>query len=422
MPDLPISLDGQWTTNWEGALAYRARRMTSSVIRETLKLMSTPGIISLGGGMPAPELFPIREFEEACRYILANEGAQALQYSVTEGYPPLKGFLADKMRKYGVPAEEENIQIVNGSQQALDLVGKVFLDPGDVILTDRPTYLGAIQAWNAYEARFITVPLDDAGTQVEQVEEVLKNERVKFIYCLPNFHNPAGVTLSLERRHRLVELASRHGVFIVEDDPYGELRFEGEDLTPLITLHKENVIYLSTFSKTLSPGIRLGWITAPARVLSKIVQAKQGTDLHTSIFTQMVANDICQRGFLRQHVRRIRDVYRERCSVMLNAMSKHFPAGVRWTHPQGGLFLWVMLPPPMNSLDLLKAALEEKVAFIPGTAFYPDGVSGQDALRLTFSTATPDMINEGIERLGKAMERQLDTHGNQTRPTSESPR
>jgi 2-aminoadipate transaminase len=406
MPDRVVNWDGHWTTKWDQVLAKRAERMKSSAIRETLKLMSTPGMISFGGGNPAPELFPIREFEEACRYVLEHEGPESLQYSVTEGYPPLKQYLLEKMRKYGVPAEQENILIVNGSQQALDLIGKVFLNPGDTVLTDRPTYLGAIQAWNAYEARFATVPLDDDGTRVELVEDILKREPVKFIYCLPNFHNPAGVTLSLERRNKLVELAAKYGVFIVEDDPYGELRFEGEDITPIIVLHKENTIYLSTFSKTLSPGIRIGWIVAPARALRRLVQAKQGTDLHTSTFVQMVANDICQRGFLRQHVRRIRDTYRERCGVMLAAMDRYFPAGLRWTRPKGGLFLWVILPKGMNSTDLLKAAIAEKVAFIPGPAFYPDS-SGQHTFRMTFATASPEMIEEGVRRLAGVIERQM---------------
>lgn len=406
MVDKVVNWDGQWTTDWDKALAKRTRRMTSSIIRETLKLMSTPGIISLGGGMPAPELFPLREFREACRYVLEHEGPQSLQYSVTEGYPPLKEYLVAKMRKYGVPAEENNILITSGSQQALDLVGKAFIDPGDAVLTDRPTYLGAIQAWNAYEAHYVTVPIDDDGTQVDLVEDILKRERIKFIYCMPNFHNPAGVTLSLERRRRLVELAAKYDVFILEDDPYGELRFEGEDITPLVVMHKENVVYLSTFSKTLAPGIRLGWIVAPSKVLTKLVQAKQGADLHTSIFTQMIANDICQRGFLRQHVKDIRDTYRERCGVMLAAMEKHFPTGVHWTRPKGGLFLWVVLPKEIDSMALLKDALEEKVAFIPGSAFYPDG-SGENTFRLTFSTASPEMIEEGIHRLGKAIQKQL---------------
>jgi len=407
MHDNVVSWDGKFTTDWDRALARRTQHMTSSIIRETLKMMATPGMISLGGANPAPELFPLREFEEACRYVLKHEGAQALQYSVTEGYPPLKQYLMEKMHKYGVPAQQENILIVNGSQQALDLVGKVFIDPGDTILTDRPTYLGAIQAWTAYEARFVTVPLDEDGTRVDLMEDVLKREPVKFIYCLPNFHNPAGVTLSLERRQKLVDLAAKYGVFIVEDDPYGELRFEGEDITPVVVLHKENTVYLSTFSKTLAPGIRLGWIVAPDRVVSKLVQAKQGADLHTSIFTQMVASDICQRGILRQHVKIIRDTYKQRCDVMLDAMSRYLPAGITWTHPQGGLFLWVVLPEGTNAMEVLKSAVQEKVAFIPGFAFYPDGVSGQNTLRLTFATASPQMIEEGIKRLARAIEKEL---------------
>ena len=402
-----VDWDGKITTDWNEVLAERTEHMKSSIIRETLKLMATPGLISLAGGMPAPELFPVREFQDACRYVLEKNGVQALQYSVTEGYGPLRQFLVDKMRKYGVPAEEENVLIVNGSQQALDLIGKVFLNPGDKVLTDGPTYLGAIQAWQAYEAQLVTVPLDDDGTRVDMIEDILKRESVKFIYCLPNFHNPAGVTLSSERRRKLVDLAARYGVFIVEDDPYGELRFEGDDITPVVVMHKENTVYLSTFSKTLSPGIRLGWIAAPAKVIGRLVQAKQGADLHTSIFVQMVANDICQRGFLRQHVKRIRDTYRERCGVMLSAIQKYFPAGVHWTRPQGGLFLWVMLPEGLDSMELLKAALAEKVAFIPGSAFYPKSEDGKNALRLTFSTASPEMIEEGIRRLGRAIEAHL---------------
>ena len=407
MHDSVVEWDGKVTTDWDKALAGRTQGMKSSIIRETLKMMATPGLISLGGGMPAPELFPLREFQEACRYVLESHGEQALQYGVTEGYPLLRHCLVDKMRKYGVPVEEENVLIVNGSQQALDLIGKIFIDPGDTVLIDRPSYLGAIQAWKAYEARFVTVPLDENGTRVDLVEDILKRESVRFIYCLPNFHNPAGVTLSLERRHKLVDLAARYGVFIVEDDPYGELRFEGKDLTPIVVLHKENTIYLSTFSKTLAPGIRLGWVSAPAHVLTKLVQAKQGADLHTSTFVQMVACDICQRGFMRQHVRRIRDAYKERLAAMISAMEEFFPPEAKWTRPQGGLFLWVRLPEGFDSVHLLQAALEEKVAFIPGTAFYADETNGHNALRLNYSASGPELIREGIKRLGRAIKREL---------------
>ncbi len=395
--------DGQVTTNWDEHYAERTQNMMSSIIREILKLALRPDIISFAGGMPAAELFMLREFEEACSYVLTHDGARALQYGTSEGYPPLRQYLMEKVQKYGVPAEQDNILITNGSQQALDLIGKIFISPGDTILTEGPTYLGAIQAWRAYEANFVTVPLDDDGIQTDRLEDVLERHPVKFIYVLPNFHNPAGVTMTLERRLKLVELAAEYGVFIVEDDPYGELRFEGEDITPLVGLHKENVLYLSTFSKTLSPGIRLGWIVAPCKITAKLVQAKQGVDLHTSTFVQMVANDICQRGILRSHVKRIREVYKERRDAMLAAMERHFPPGVTWTRPEGGLFLWVKLPEQVDASEFLNVALEEKVAFVPGRVFYPDE-DGKNVLRLTFATAGPEKIEEGIQRLGRALE------------------
>jgi 2-aminoadipate transaminase len=380
--------------------------MMSSIIREILKLALESDIISFAGGMPAEELFLIREFEEACRYVLTNDGARALQYGTTEGYPPLRQYLVEKMQEYDVPAEQENILLVNGSQQALDLIGKMFINPGDVILTEGPTYLGAIQSFRAYQARFVTVPLDEDGIRTDKLEEVLQHHPVKFIYVLPNFHNPAGVTMTLERRLQLVELAARYGVFIVEDDPYGELRFEGQGIAPLVALHKENVLYLSTFSKTLSPGIRLGWIVAPSKIIAKLVQAKQGSDLHTSTFVQMVANDICQRGILRNHVKTIRKVYRERRDAMLAAMERHFPSGVTWARPQGGLFLWVQLPEHVDASEFLNVALEEKVAFVPGRVFYPND-GGKNTMRLTFATAGPERIEEGIERLGRALMREF---------------
>jgi len=403
--------DGEYTCDWDHMLAQRAEGMESSVIRELLKITLQPGVISLAGGLPAPELFPIRDFREACNYILDHQGQVALQYGPTEGYLPLREFLAETMQRYGVPAEPHNILLTNGSQQALDLIGKVFVDPGTVILSGGPTYLGAIQAWNAYQGRFVTVPLDDDGMRVDMVENVLKSEPVRFIYVLPNFHNPAGTTMPLERRIKLAELAAEYGVFIVEDDPYGELRFEGKDVTPLVVLHKENTIYLSTFSKTLSPGVRLGWMVAPEAVTLKLVQAKQGADLHTGTFVQMIVNDICERTLLKAHVRKIRRVYQERRDTMLAALEEHWSEGTSWTHPQGGLFLWARLPEGMDSEEFLKVALEEeKVAFVPGSAFYPNG-GGGNAMRLNFSNAKPKMIEEGISRLGRAIKAFMDNKG-----------
>lgn len=401
-------LDGQWTTNWDDMLARRTERMKSSVIRELLKFTMLPDVISFAGGLPAPEAFPVRDFRDACCHILDTEPEQALQYGPTEGLPPLKDYLIDTMSKYGVPAVRENILFTNGSQQALDLLGRVFINAGDKIVTGRPTYLGAIQAWNVYAPEYVTVPLDEDGMRVDELEKALEaNPGVRFIYVLPNFHNPAGTTLPLERRLRLVELAAKHGCFIIEDDPYGQLRFEGEDITPLFALHKENVIYLSTFSKTLAPGLRLGWIVAPERVLAKLVQAKQGTDLHTSTLVQYLTNDICQRGLVRAHVKKIREIYRERRDVMLKAMQENFPPEVTWTRPQGGLFLWVQMPECLNAEALLKIAVEEKVAFVPGHAFYPGGAEGHCCMRLNFSYSKPEIIEEGIRRLGRAIKRML---------------
>jgi 2-aminoadipate transaminase len=396
--------DGQWTTDWESKLATRTKRMGRSVIRELLKFTQMPDVISFAGGLPAPEVFPVREFRESSAFILDESPERALQYGMTEGFLPLRRYLADKVSKYGIPAVPENILLTNGSQQALDLLGKVFISPGDTVLTEAPTYLGAIQAWNAYEPRFVTVPLDDDGMQVDKVEKVLEREKVKFIYVLPNFHNPAGTTMPLDHRKKLVEVAAHHGVFIVEDDPYGELRYEGVDIAPIISLHKENTVYLGTFSKTLAPGIRLGWMIAPEVAMERLVQAKQGADLHTSTYVQMLVYDIASRGILKGHVQTVRRVYRERRDVMLAAMDEHFPKEVAWTRPQGGLFVWVRCPEGVDTEPLLKKALEVKVAFVPGFAFFPDG-SGKNAMRLNFSAMPPAKIQVGIKRLGRVLKR-----------------
>lgn len=408
--------DGQYTTAWEEALAGRTARMKSSVIRELLKFTMLPDVISFAGGLPAPDIFPVRDFQDACEWILSHDAEQALQYGPTEGLPELKDWIVNAMRRYELPAGRRNVLFTNGSQQALDLLGRVFIDEGDKIITGRPTYLGAIQAWNVYGPEYITIPLDDDGMRMDELEKALAdNPGVKFIYVLPNFHNPAGTTLPLERRYRLVELAAQHGVFIIEDDPYGELRFEGEDITPICALHKENTIYLSTFSKTLAPSLRLGWIVAPEAVINRLVQAKQGADLHTSTLVQYLAYDVCQRGLIRAHVRKVREVYRLRRDVMLKAMEEHFPAGVTWTRPQGGLFLWVQMPECLDADKLLKVAVEEKVAFVPGRAFYPDGVDGHCCMRLNFSFCQPEVIQEGIARLGRAIKRQMDEVGYQAK-------
>ena len=407
--DANCHLDGQVTTKWDEALASRNRHMKSSLIRELLKFTMQPDVISFAGGLPAPEAFPVRDFRDACDWVLSHCPEQALQYGTTEGYPPLKDYVIEAMAKYNLPAEQCNLLFTNGSQQALDLLGRIFLDEGDKIIVGLPTYLGAIQAWNVYGPHYIGVREEDDGMCLDDVQRVLQAQPgVKFIYVLPNFHNPAGTTMTYAKRVRLAELAAKHGAFIIEDDPYGELRYEGEDIIPICALHKENTIYLSTFSKTLAPGLRLGWIVAPERVIGRLINAKQGADLNTSTLVQLIANDICQRGLIRAQVRRIRKLYHVRRDAMLAAMQEHFPSGVSWTRPLGGLFLWARMPESVDANELLKVAVQEKVAFVPGEAFYPPGSNdGHSCMRLNFSYAEPAIAQEGIRRLGRAIKRAL---------------
>ena len=395
-------------TPWEYRYANRTKRMGSSIIRELLKLTERPEIISFGGGLPAPEVFPVKEFRQACCYVLDNFGPQSLQYSTTEGYRPLREMIARHTERYSVTITADNILITSGSQQALDFIGRVFINQGDHIVVESPTYLGAIQAWNAYGAQYIAVPSDENGMDVDKLEEALRIGP-KFIYVLPNFQNPSGTTLSLERRKQLVELADRYGVPIVEDDPYGQLRFEGEHLPSLVWLDSQyrgdngsytgNVIYLSTFSKLLAPGIRLAWVIAPEQVIHKLVQSKQAADLNTAIFNQMVAYEVGKGGFLDEHVKLIRATYKERRDLMLEMMEETFPPEVHWTNPLGGMFLWGVLPEWMDAGEVLTAAIERKVAFVPGASFHPNG-GGQNTMRINFSYSKPEFIREGITRLG----------------------
>jgi 2-aminoadipate transaminase len=405
------------STPWIHRYAQRTQRMTSSAIRELLKLTEQPDIISFAGGLPGPELFPVEELREATETVLEQKGRKALQYSTTEGYPPLREMLVRHMARYGIVVGIDNVLITSGSQQALDLIGKVLINTGDKILTENPTYLGALQAFTMYGADYVTVPVDDHGMRAEQLEEALR-AGPKFMYVLPNFQNPTGVTLSLERRQKIIEQSDRYGIPIIEDDPYGQLRYEGEHIKALVVLDAEkrdcqnngrysgNVIYLSTFSKTLAPGLRLGWMVAPKEVIARLVQAKQGTDLHSSTFDQMVAYEVGRGGFIDRHVHRIREVYGRRRSLMVSALEKAIPdaeaLGIRWTRPEGGLFLWAEVPSSVDTVELLKDAISEKVAFVPGRYFYPNG-GGVNTMRLNFSNATEAQIEEGVARLGRAV-------------------
>jgi 2-aminoadipate transaminase len=401
-------------TPWQYRFAQNAQSTQSSAIRELLKVTQNPEVISFGGGLPAPELFPVEEFKAASDRILTQSPTAALQYSTSEGYSPLREMIARQMDKYGMKLGLDNILITTGSQQSLDLVSKLMLNNADRILVENPTFLGALQVFGIFGARYVTVPIDDDGLQTDLLPEAFRSGP-KFMYVIPTFQNPGGVTLSMKRRDTLIALSDQYGIPILEDDPYGQLRFEGETLPPLQALDAArlkttdgyrdgNVIYLGSFSKTLAPGLRLAWISAPPEVISKLVQIKQGADLHTPIFVQMMAYETARDGFLERHIEKIREVYRDRRNVMLAAMDEFFPPEVHWTQPLGGLFLWVRLPEGMVSADLLRSALKMNVAFVPGNSFFAtDEKAGDRYFRLNFSNMTPERIREGIHRLAKAI-------------------
>lgn len=397
---------------WTKSFAARTKNMQSSAIRELLKVSNLPGVISFAGGLPAPDVFPVEQFQVATEKVLRESGATALQYGITEGYVPLREVVCDYCESFGIQTDVDNTLITNGSQQALDLIGKIFIDPGDIILAEEPTYLGAIQAWKAYGGTFVAVDTDEHGMIPESLEEKMTHNP-KLLYLLPNFQNPSGKTLPLERRKKILEIANKYNIPIIEDDPYGQLRYEGEHLPTVLSLdserrgekgvdYKGNVIYLSTFSKIMSPGIRLAWAIAPTDVIFKLVQAKQGADLCTANFIQMIAYEVAKGGFLYEHIKVIRKLYGSRRDLMVELIDELFPSEVSYVRPLGGLFLWVTAPEKINTQEMLATAIEEKVAYVPGPAFYANG-GGYNSMRLNFSFASEDEIREGVARLGNAL-------------------
>lgn len=409
------------STDWNARCARRMEWMTTSIIREILKVAQSPDVISMAGGWPEADLFPVEQLDEVCHHVLAHTPRESLQYGLTGGFPPLRQALAEYMTQLGVPAKMENIVITSGSQQALDLMGRIFLEEGDTVLVENPTFLGALQSFKAYGVKFAGVPVGEDGLDVDDLEELLDVTHPKFMYLIPNFQNPSGVTMSLERRVKVVGVADRMGVPILEDDPYGVLRFEGEHVPSLIALDsarfpenaqaggyvRGNVVYLSTFSKTLAPGLRVAWAVCPPEIGLRFVMAKQGADLHTGALAQTIAYEFIRRGWLPGQIRRIRETYRQRRDAMCEAIAAHFPEQVRYTRPQGGLFLWVTLPDQIDAVDLLEDAAKLNVAFVPGSPFFVDG-SGTNTLRLCFASVPPQVIREGIRRLGAAIEARLD--------------
>jgi 2-aminoadipate transaminase len=391
-------------------LARRMDALKASEIREILKVTQRPEVISFAGGLPAPECFPVDEMRAVAEQVLRERGRTALQYSTTEGDPALRRAIAARMnRTMGTAVSPDEILITSGSQQGLDLSGKVFLDEGDVVLCESPTYLGAINALQVFGPRFVEVPTDDEGMIVAEMERRLAAEpRAKLIYTVPDFQNPTGRTWSLARRRALLEAASRFGVPVIEDRPYGELRFEGAPVPPLAALDSAGlVVHLGTFSKVFCPGLRIGWLVAARPLLEKYVVVKQGADLHTSTLSQMEIAAYLDRFSLDANVARIREVYHLRRGAMLAAIDREFPAGIRCTRPQGGLFLWVELPPSLNARELLARCVERDVAFVPGGSFFPNG-GHENTFRLNFSNMPEARIAEGIHRIAEVLREMLE--------------
>lgn len=380
----------------------------ASEIRELLKLTQQPEIISFAGGLPAPELFPVEEIKEMSMKVLEDMGTKALQYGPTEGYDPLREKIAKRMKKYGVETDMKNILITSGSQQGLDFTGKIFLDKGDVVLCESPSYLGALNAFKAYEPKFIEIPTDDDGMNMEVLEKVLKTtDNVKVLYLIPDFQNPSGRTWSVERRKKVIELANKYNLPIVEDNPYGELRFEGNMPPSIKSFDTEGrVIFLGTFSKTLCPGFRLGWTCADYEVLNKYILIKQGSDLQASTFSQMILDRFLTEYDLDEHIEKIKSVYSKRRDLMIKTMREQFPEDIEFTVPEGGLFTWVTLPESINARDLATKCIEKKVAFVPGGSFYPNG-GNENTLRINYSNMDEERIVIGVKRLAESIKEMI---------------
>jgi len=390
-------------------LATRMTGLKASAIREILKLTQRPEVISFAGGLPAIETFPASDLAEVTIDLLAENGALALQYSPTEGFPPLREAISRRMNTvFGTGVSADEVLVTSGSQQALDLLGKVFLDEGDVVLCESPTYLGAINALKAYQPEFVEIATDDDGMVIPDLERRLTElDRIKLIYIVPDFQNPSGRSWTLERRRQFMELVQRFGVPVAEDSPYAEVRFEGEIVPPMKALPgNEWVIYLGTFSKVFCPGMRIGWLCAVEEIYRRTVHAKQGADLHTSTLGQMQLSAYLERFDIGRNIQRIIGLYRDRRDTMLRSMQEHFPSGVTWTRPEGGMFVWVNLPEHINAQELLFRCLEKDVAFVPGGPFFPNG-GNENTLRMNFSSASPERIEEGVKRMAAVLQTEM---------------
>lgn len=379
-------------------ISSRARKMTSSAIREILKVTERPEVISFAGGLPSPATFPVERIQTACNAILSTDPKAALQYGPTEGYGPLREWIAARCSQNSAKISAANVLITTGSQQALDLIAKVLVEKDRNLLVETPTYLGALQAFALFEPRFVSVPCDADGPIAADLASIAAT-RASGFYLLPNFQNPTGRRIPLDRRRALVAIAAQRDLLLMEDDPYGELSYGGEKLPSLLSMHPGGVIYTGSFSKVLSPGLRVGFVIAPQAIFAKLVQAKQAADLHTPSFTQRIVYECVQDGFLEHHVPMIRELYGQQCAAMLTALKKYFPAETTWNAPQGGMFIWVTLPQSIDAAQLLQQAIASHVAFVPGAPFFSD-TPCHNTLRLSFVTVPVEKIDAGIQRLG----------------------
>ncbi|WP_027799815.1 aminotransferase-like domain-containing protein [Paraburkholderia dilworthii] len=386
-------------------LSERARKLTSSAIREILKVTERPEVISFAGGLPSPATFPAERMREASDRILRDTPAAALQYSATEGYAPLREWVAARYSVNGAQIRASQVLITTGSQQALDLLGKVLVCPQSPVLVETPTYLGALQSFSMYEPRYVQVPTDEQGLIPEALTPEL-TAGARLLYAQPNFQNPTGRRLPAERRRALAEFAKSAPFPVIEDDPYGALDYAGEPLPTMLSMAPDHIVHLGSFSKVLAPGLRVGYIIAPEELIFKLVQAKQATDLHTPSFTQRIVHEVVKDGFLDTHVPTIRELYRDQCAAMLASLERYMPEGVQWNRPEGGMFIWVNLPTQIDSMKLLAEAVAQNVAFVPGGPFFADEAQ-HNTLRLSFVTVPPAKIDEGVSRLAALIRAKL---------------
>ena len=382
--------------DYEQLLAHRTRFMEASVIREILKVASSPGVISLAGGLPAAESFPIEIMEELLGSVLGKYGGKALQYDASEGWMPLREALTGHLGTRGVTTTADGVLVMSGSQSLLDGIGKILISPGDVVAVEAPTYLGALQAFNPYEPRYAEIETDDDGLIPESLDRVLGSNRVKFVYLVPTFQNPTGRTLTLERRKQVAEILKRHDALLLEDDPYSDLRYAGQPVPPIKSFAPENVVYSTTLSKTFSPGLRVGVCVAPELIQRWLVTARQGVDLHTNTLAQALAAEYIAGGYLERQLPKIVELYRPRQQAMLDSLARHLPEDFRWTRPEGGMFVWVEGPKGFDAEELQQRVLERGVAFVPGRYFFINEEAGLATLRMNFTAADPETIEHAV--------------------------